>query len=316
MDLVFSTDTIEPSKRYAAWRDAICDCYVHVDVKATHPEDYRGFIREIRFGDVVLTDILLSEQRIRRDIHHISRLDKECYYLQLIRRGRINVLQRGVTHDSDPTRGAIFCAAEPYELQCMGEIRSLYLELPRDQFASRFPSARIPVSAAIRSTQGLGRIAAEFCDTLAGEGSKLDSDVRARLGGQLMDILAWSMLSPDSDNAESSDTVRQERLRSIQQWIKRHLDDNELSLEKVANANGVSLRYLHVLFRQCELSASEWIWDQRLQRCYDDLAKGESQSIAKIAFDHGFASSSHFSSMFRRRYGISPRDIARSSRSR
>ena len=215
MDLIFDTDAIESSKRYAAWRDAICDCYVHVDVQATHPEDYRGFIRETRFGDVVLTDILLSEQRIRRDDRHISRLDKECYYLQFIRRGRINVLQRGVMHDSDPTRGAIFSAAEPYELQCIGEARSLYLELPRDQFASRFPSARIPVSATLRTTQGLGRIAAEFCDTLAVEGSKLEGDVRARLGGQLMDILALFILIADRDAAVADATVRQIRLWSI-----------------------------------------------------------------------------------------------------
>ena len=38
MDLVFSTDTMPRAKRYAAWRDAICDVYVHVDVKATDPE--------------------------------------------------------------------------------------------------------------------------------------------------------------------------------------------------------------------------------------------------------------------------------------
>lgn len=45
MDLVFSTDNYAPSERYAAWRDAICDVYVHVDVKATDPDRYRGFIR-------------------------------------------------------------------------------------------------------------------------------------------------------------------------------------------------------------------------------------------------------------------------------
>lgn len=82
MDVVFSTKEIVRAKRYNAWRDAICDSYVHVDVDATRPDDYRGFIREEHFGDVVLTDILISEQRIKRNSQHISRLDKDCYYLQ------------------------------------------------------------------------------------------------------------------------------------------------------------------------------------------------------------------------------------------
>jgi hypothetical protein len=43
----FSTDDHEPARRYAAWRDAICDGPTsHVDVAATDPERYRGFIRE------------------------------------------------------------------------------------------------------------------------------------------------------------------------------------------------------------------------------------------------------------------------------
>lgn len=103
MDVVFTTDTIAPAKRYAAWRDAICDFYVHVDVNAPHPEEYRGFIQEGTFGEVVMTDILLSEQRIRRNTQHISRLDKDWYYLQLIQRGNVNVIQRG---ERTPQRGA------------------------------------------------------------------------------------------------------------------------------------------------------------------------------------------------------------------
>jgi hypothetical protein len=79
MDLVFSTDAIEPTKRYAAWQGAICDVYVHVDVKSEQRSDYRGFIREARFGAVTMTDVLLSEQKITRRQRHIAKLDKECY---------------------------------------------------------------------------------------------------------------------------------------------------------------------------------------------------------------------------------------------
>jgi AraC-like DNA-binding protein len=311
MDLVFTTEDIARAKRYAAWRDAICDFYVHVDVKATNPEDYRGYIREGHFGEVVLTDILLSEQRIRRNSQHISRLDKDCYYLQLIHRGNVNVLQRGETHLSNAARGAIFCATEPYELQCVGEVRSFYLELPRAQFAERFPRERIPVSATINSTQGLGRIATEFCAMLATEGSRLEEDARAHLGNQLMDLLALTLTSDERDKPASHGLVQQARLRSIQQWIEAHIGRPDLSLEEIAGANGVSLRYLHLLFRQCEMSASEWIWNRRLQLCYHQLAKGDGRSITSIAFDHGFNSSAHFSTMFRRKYGVSPRDVAR-----
>lgn len=311
MDLVFSTGDYPQSERYTAWRDAICDVYVHVDVKAVDPDRYRGFIREAKFGEVVLTDILLSEQRIRRNNRHISRLDKECYYIQLVHKGNISVLQRGETHRSNAARGAIFCASEQYELYGHGEVRSFYLELPRDEFAQRFPRERIPVSATIDTTQGLGRIATEFCASLATEGTKLETDSRSHLGGQLMDMLAFTLLTSEGDMPAAEGAVKKARLRSVQQWIEAHISDPDLSMEKVAGANGMSLRYLHVLFEACEMSASEWVWNRRLQLCYDQIAKGEGRSITAIAFEYGFNSSAHFSTIFRRKYGVSPRDVAR-----
>jgi AraC-like DNA-binding protein len=258
---------------------------------------------------VAMTDILISEQRIRRNGRHISQLDKDCYYLQLIHKGNVGVVQRGETHRSNAARGAIFSATEPYELLCQGEVRSFYLELPRDEFAQRFPRERVPVSALINTTQGLGRIATEFCASLAAEDAKLDDSVRAGLGNQLMDMLAFTMLTAEGDMPAAEGAVKKARLRSVQQWIEAHLRDPDLSLDKVATRNGMSLRYLHVLFEDCEMSASEWIWNRRLQLAYDCIARGDGRSITTIAFDNGFNSSAHFSTMFRRKYGIAPRDV-------
>jgi AraC-like DNA-binding protein len=306
---MFDTQNLPQAERYAAWRDAICDVYVNVDVAATRPEDYRGFIREAKFGEVVMTDILLSEQRIRRNRQHIARLDKDCYYLQLIHSGSVNVVQRGSTLRSNAARGAIFCASELYELQCRGEVRSFYLELPRDEFAARFEKDRIPVSASINTSQGLGRIATELCASLATEGSKLGEEVRAGLGERLMDMLAMTLQASPDDLPTLDGSVRKARLASVQNWIEAHIGEHDLTLERIALANGVSLRQLHLLFEGSEMTASEWIWNRRLQRCYDAIERSGGRSITAIAFDHGFNSSAHFSTLFRRKYGISPRDV-------
>ncbi|WP_249143918.1 hypothetical protein [Bradyrhizobium lablabi] len=117
MDLVFTTEDLEPSKRYAAWQGAIFDVYVHVDVSADKLSDYQGFIREARFGAVTVTDVLLSEQRIARRERHIAKLDKDCYYVEFVQQGKINVLQAGQTLLSNPRVGAIFSASEAYDLE-------------------------------------------------------------------------------------------------------------------------------------------------------------------------------------------------------
>ena len=313
MDLVFSTDGIEPSRRYAAWQGAICDVYVHVDVESEKRSDYQGFIREARFGAVTMTDVLLSEQRISRRERHIAKLDKDCYYVEFVQHGKINILQSGQSLLSNASVGAIFSASEAYDLECIGKVRSLYLEIPRQEFAERFPKDRIPLVRTMATGRGLGRIAAEFCSMLALEGASLDATVRARLGDELMDVLALALDMGDKDDFTADRSVRQVRLRSVKAWIEEHLADPDLSLEKIARNNGISLRHLHYLFRPTDMSVSEWIWDRRLQRCYDLLMRPGPRplSVTEVAYQLGFSSSSHFSTAFRRKFGISPSDLLR-----
>lgn len=313
MDLVFSTERIEPSKRYAAWQGAICDVYVHVDVDSEKRSDYHGFIREARFGAITMTDVLLSEQRISRRERHIAKLDKDCYYVEFVQHGKINILQSGQSLLSNAGMGAIFSASEAYDLECVGKVRSLYLEIPRQEFAERFRKDRIPVARTMPTGRGLGRIAAEFCAMLALEGAPLAAPVRDRLGDELMDVLALALEMGDTDDLSADRSVQKVRLRSVKAWIEEHLADPDLSLETIAKNNGISLRHLHYLFRLTDMSVSEWIWDRRLQRCHDILMRPGPRplSVTEIAYQLGFSSSSHFSTAFRRKFGISPSDLRR-----
>ncbi|MBX6322795.1 MAG: AraC family transcriptional regulator [Rhodospirillaceae bacterium] len=317
MDLIFSTERLAQDKRYAAWRETICDVYVHVDVDTDDPSNYEGFIREAKFGDVTVTDIMLSHQHIARRRRHLARLDKDCYYVQFIQTGNINVLQSGATLSTNPGTGALFCASEPYDLECLGRIRSYYLELPRAAFAARFAKDRVPVSATLSTGRGLGRIAVEFCAMLASQGAPLEAPVRARLGEELMDVLALAFDAAQNDEPLAERAVREARLRCVKAWIEDHLCDPDLTLEAVARANGISLRYLHSLFTLEGTSVSHWIWSRRLERSYDMLlnGSGSGRSLTEIAYRVGFNSSSHFSTAFRRKFGLRPSDVRRANSS-
>ena len=128
-----------------------------------------------------------------------------------------------------------------------------------------------------------------------------------------MDVVALALDPGDGAEPSASHAVQQARLRSIKTWIEDQLCDPDLSLEKIANSNGISLRYLHYLFRLTDMSASEWIWDRRLQRCYEILARPEldNLTVTEVARRLGFNSASHFSTTFRRKFGVCPSDIRR-----
>jgi transcriptional regulator GlxA family with amidase domain len=126
-----------------------------------------------------------------------------------------------------------------------------------------------------------------------------------------MDILAMALSGEPDRQAADDRTVQRARLRSVKAYIDAHLSDPNLSLDIIAKKNGISLRYLHQLFRMMDMSASEYLRLRRLQRCHDLLTSPRHavQSITEIAYSMGFSSSSHFSNLFRAQFGLRPSDV-------
>jgi AraC-like DNA-binding protein len=311
MQVVFDTSTIAVDKRRQAWRDAICEIYLQVDCLTEQESDYSGLVREARFGDVTVTDALISPQAIHRRSQHIGHFGKDCYYLGIEHIGAVDIRQSGESFVLRPGRGSLYYANEPYELQCNVKSRQFWIELPRDAFDRRFDSGRPPLLKHFDLTRGLGRIAAEFCASLAMEGAGLDERVRTRLGEQLMDVVALALDSEPGREPSDEQSVQQARLQSVKAYIEANLGDPDLSPAVIAKDNGISLRYLHHLFRLAEMSVSEWVRLRRLQRCHDLLTSPHAadRSITEIAYSMGFSSSSHFSNLFRARFNLRPSDI-------
>ena len=154
MQVVFDTKTLAPAKRRQAWRDAICEIYLQVDCAAEQEGDYDGFVREMRFGDVTLTDALLSPQSVRRQSQHIAHFDKDYYYAGLEQIGRFEILQGGSSVVLRPGIGGLYYANEPYVLRSNVKTRQFWIELPREAFNKRFEFGAAAAAHAYPSRPG------------------------------------------------------------------------------------------------------------------------------------------------------------------
>jgi len=311
VQVVFDTKTLAAARRGEAWREAICEIYLQVDCVAEKKNDYTGFVREARLGAATLTDTLCSPQSIHWQAHHTAHFDKDCYYFGIEHLGELNIHQAGSSFWLRPGIGSLYYANEPYSLRCYVKSRQFWVEIPREAFDRRFDSGRPPLLTSINLSRGLGRIAAEFCATLAQESAHVDETSREQLGEQLMDILALALHGEPGRQSADEKSVQLARLGSIKAYIESNLDDPNLALATIAKQNGISLRYLHKLFRLTDTSVSEWLRLRRLQKCHDLLASPQNanRSITEIAYSMGFSSSSHFSNLFRAQFNVRPSDV-------
>jgi AraC family transcriptional regulator, positive regulator of tynA and feaB len=96
----------------------------------------------------------------------------------------------------------------------------------------------------------------------------------------------------------------------VKQLINAEIRNPALCVQFVAQRIGVTTRYLQVLFSAEGECVSHYIRRERLLGCLLDLrdADFDNQSITEIAFSWGFNSAAHFSSSFKREFGLNPRD--------
>ncbi len=95
--------------------------------------------------------------------------------------------------------------------------------------------------------------------------------------------------------------------------VDSRLADPDLSPSKLARELNVSVRTLHRAFAAVEESVTGYIRRSRLQQARAELAVGHGRlSISEIAAHWQFADSSHFIRAFKKQYGQTPAQFARS----
>jgi AraC-like DNA-binding protein len=198
-------------------------------------------------------------------------------------------------------------------LQLKTRFRLLFLTAPRLALDHRLVAPRsvrighLPAAGGINHVfSGLLRAVADTLEDLSGDQLR---PVELAMTEFLVATLGVGTAEPRSSTAS-----RRAHLHRLRQTIETLLADPDLTLGRVAAAEGVSPRYLQKLFASEGESFTHYIRLRRLERCRLDLLSPRygDQSISSICFRWGFNGSAHFSRAFREQYGLSPREFRRS----
>jgi uncharacterized membrane protein YkvA (DUF1232 family)/AraC-like DNA-binding protein len=100
------------------------------------------------------------------------------------------------------------------------------------------------------------------------------------------------------------------RLKAIKADILENLGD-ELTVTAVALRQGITPRYIQMLFEIEGATFSEYVLGQRLIRAYGMISdpRFAGLNITTVAFASGFGDLSYFNRTFRRRFGTTPSEL-------
>ena len=126
------------------------------------------------------------------------------------------------------------------------------------------------------------------------------------------DLIALA-IGATGDGAElaSRRGLRAARLRAVKADILSNLGTRDLTVSAVARRQGVTPRYVHMLFEAEGTTFSQFVLSQRLMLARRRLADPlrDQMTITEIAYETGFGDLSYFNRMFRRNYGATPREM-------
>jgi AraC-like DNA-binding protein len=132
-------------------------------------------------------------------------------------------------------------------------------------------------------------------------------ELRRRQGDHFVDLLELFLQNPK--RVRSSDAAM---FRAIQ-FIERHLCVPDLTPARIAAAAYVSESHLDRLFRvKARRSVMRYVLNCRLERAARNLMQKapKHSRIGQIAHDCGFTTHAHFSRAFKKRYGVTPKELA------
>ena len=219
------------------------------------------------------------------------------------------LIQHGKSQTIKPGEFVFIDSAAPFEMGAPDEFHNLYMHFPPSSFVpSLFYKA---VCRAGNGTTEFDLLFKSAIETIWRNAGDLHPTEH---GSALNSILSLCPLtSPFRQSAREIEPCI--RVTKAMNFIEDNLAEDWLSPQSVADAQGVSRRYLDDRFGLLDLRIERWIWERRLTRARDELTlsaragRGNGKTVIQVALDNGFKSPSHFSRSFSSRFGTSPREF-------
>ena len=262
-------------------------------------------------GGLELAQVANDLDVIRRDVIDIRRDYGENLFLLLQLEGTCGIEQRGRQSIIAPGDCILVDSSTPSIFHFGGHFSNhLSVHLPRQLiFADR--ATQLDVSRRLEAEEPMAAMLRALVAKL------IRTDADDKRAPHLRELLfsatrqAFAM-DAELDHSAPADSVGG-RLEIVQILIDRHLTDERLTPQWLADKVGISLRTLQEDFSALGTTATSLIRLRRLHLVHEQLVQMKNvtsaPTIAEMAYSAGFNDISYFNRCFRKAFDCSPKDI-------
>ncbi|MBR0907691.1 helix-turn-helix domain-containing protein [Bradyrhizobium liaoningense] len=308
----WNTAGIRPSEQFSYYREAVCQAFMKLTPEPMAAAGFHASIENIRLGNAALNRVSFPEHVVRRSAADIAASDRSCFYLNLKLAGRCRILQGHREISLAPGQVGIFDSDRQFALlhDRGPQLRVASFWVPAEALRERLPASFDVAAARVSDDPFVGHLVVETARTLSDGALRMTEDEGVLLFRALIELVAVSLSRRSRTGTAESESLADATMAALRRAIHRRLREPGLAVADVANAVGISERYVHKLLARSGSSFTDYVIDHRLDGAARDLGDPAmaDRAIGAIAFDWGFSDLSHFSRRFKQRFGCRPRD--------
>ncbi|MCY4165829.1 MAG: helix-turn-helix domain-containing protein [Gammaproteobacteria bacterium] len=307
-----STSGLRQRDRLDYWRDMICDEFVQLDCQKVGSGDFLGELRGgVGLSQLSFSEVISDPQFVVRSPRQIAKSTEADFLIsfQVEQRGLIR--QNGREAALAPGSFAMYDSTQPYSLAFEAPFHQFVLQMPKEVLSRHLVHPEQYTATAISARAGLGAVLTNFIFSLAKE-LKHVRTASDELADNLVEIIAMAFSSSMMlEQVGTHSVVRKSIKTRILHYIDTNLCDPQLCNARIAQAAGISIRYLHKLFEREAESIHALVLRKRLEKARGLIGDSAyaGHSIEQIAYATGFSSGAHFSRVFKKRFGLNPSDL-------
>lgn len=296
-----STDGLPAQDRAGHWHGVIAEAYFPLQLSFRDAGHFEGSLEMRTLGDVGLSRLRTEPVQYERQKHHISATPEEQYLITIPLRSPVEFRQLGREVRCDPGGFLLERGDEPYRFSYGSANDLCVLKVAKSLLSEKLRDPDRFCAVVFNGREGLGGLFTTMAQQVEQIAAHQAGSV---LGRHLIELLALS-LDRSSDLGAGS-AVRAAHLRRVQEIVLRNLSNPDLTPGMVADACGISKRYLHELFADVNCTVAQHIREQRLIAARDLLQMPDPGPLSDVAYRFGFSDQAQFSRLFKAMFGQTP----------
>jgi AraC family transcriptional regulator, positive regulator of tynA and feaB len=299
----WSTADVDPRRALAYWIETICQSFLEIDIDSSTRNGFRARLDQVEFGPATLNIVEADVQTVRRTRAHIARSNFDTFFLLQLRSGRAQLSQYGRESQLEIGDCVLIDCKEPYDIDCSPATRSVALRFRQDWLKTWIPCPENVCGHKFASGAGWGAALSTALANLDAGGADRLALPKGVVAEHIAVLLALAA-GPNAEAARSTDKL----LQRILGTMRDRCHEWDLTPAAVAEAHGISKRYLHYLFAQGNSTFGTELMRLRLdgaRRLLSDQRFG-GVSVGEVSSRCGFVEPSHFARRFRKAFGQGP----------